>query len=135
MDPSRLVLEVTESAAMRDTEMTARILRELKLTGARIALDDFGVGHSSLAYLKHFPVDILKLDHNFVSGIGCESKQEHLIETMISLAHKIGAQVVAEGVEHQEQLTWLRQADCDFVQGYLLGRPAAPERVFGAVRA
>jgi diguanylate cyclase (GGDEF)-like protein/PAS domain S-box-containing protein len=130
MQPGRLVLEVTESAAMRDTEATARILGQLKQAGALIALDDFGVGHSSLAYLKHFPVDLLKLDHNFVSGIGQEKKHEHLIETMITFAHRIGAQVVAEGVERPDQLEWLRQADCDYVQGYLLGRPAPPEVVF-----
>ncbi len=129
--PGRLVLEVTESAAMRDTEITARILAQLKQAGALIALDDFGVGHSSLAYLKYFPVDLLKLDHNFVQGIGYERKHEHLIETMITLAHRIGAQVVAEGVEQAEQLDWLRNAECDFVQGYLLGRPQPPETIFG----
>lgn len=130
IEPGRLVLEVTESAAMRDVEITARILGQLKEAGALIALDDFGVGHSSLAYLKHFPVDVLKLDHNFISGIGNESKQEHLIETMITFAHRIGAQVVAEGVEEQGQLDWLREAGCDYVQGYLLGRPVPPDVVF-----
>lgn len=131
LDPGTLVLEVTESAAMRDIEITARILTQLKQTGVLIALDDFGVGHSSLAYLKHFPVDLLKLDHNFISGIGYEKKHEHLIETMITLAHRIGAQVVAEGVEQGEQLEWLRHAECDFVQGYLLGRPQPADVVFG----
>lgn len=130
VEPGRLVLEVTESAAMRDTDITARILGQLKDAGALIALDDFGVGHSSLAYLKHFPVDLLKLDHNFVHGIGFEKKHEHLMETMITLAHRIGAQVVAEGVEQDEQVEWLRSVECDYVQGYLLGRPAPPEVVF-----
>ncbi|MGQ0561534.1 MAG: putative bifunctional diguanylate cyclase/phosphodiesterase [Gemmatimonadota bacterium] len=130
MQPGQLVLEITESAAMRDIEITARILMQLKQAGALIALDDFGVGHSSLAYLKHFPVDLLKLDHNFVSGIGYERKHEHLIETMITLAHRIGAQVVAEGVEQAEQLEWLREAQCDYVQGYLLGRPQPADGVF-----
>lgn len=133
LEPGRLVLEVTESAAMRDTDITARILAQLKQTGALIALDDFGVGHSSLAYLKHFPVDLLKLDHNFVQGIGYEKKHEHLMETMITLAHRIGAQVVAEGVEEEKQFAWLRDASCDFVQGYLTGRPAPPELVFNKV--
>lgn len=132
VEPGRLVLEVTESAAMRDTEITARILAQLKDAGALIALDDFGVGHSSLAYLKHFPVDLLKLDHNFVQGIGYEKKHEHLMETMITLAHRIGAQVVAEGVEQEQQVEWLRMAECDYVQGYLLGRPAPPDMVFNA---
>ncbi|HUP89081.1 MAG TPA: EAL domain-containing protein [Longimicrobiales bacterium] len=130
LEEGRLVLEVTESAAMRDTEITARILSQLKNTGALIALDDFGVGHSSLAYLKHFPVDLLKLDHNFIQGIGYEKKHEHLMETMITLAHRIGALVVAEGVEEEEQLSWLKNAECDFVQGYLTGRPCPPDHVF-----
>lgn len=130
LEEGRLVLEVTESAAMRDTEITARILSQLKHTGALIALDDFGVGHSSLAYLKHFPVDLLKLDHNFIQGIGYEKKHEHLMETMITLAHRIGAQVVAEGVEEEGQLSWLKNAECDFVQGYLTGRPCPPDHVF-----
>lgn len=130
LQPGRIILEITESSAMRDTEMTARILSELREAGARIALDDFGVGHSSLAYLKHFPVDIVKLDHNFVHDIGCTGKQEALIETVITLAHKIGAQVVAEGVEVQSQLAWLKNAGCDFAQGYLVGRPQPPEAAF-----
>lgn len=130
LKPGRMIVEITESAAMRDTEITARILGELRDAGVLIALDDFGVGHSSLAYLKQFPVDILKLDHNFIHDIGCTAKQELLIETMITLAHKIGAQVVAEGVEVESQLNWLRNAGCDFVQGYLLGRPQPPEAAF-----
>ena len=130
LQPGRLIVEITESSAMRDTEMTARIMGELRDTGVLIALDDFGVGHSSLAYLKHFPVDILKLDHNFIHDIGNTAKQELLIETMITLAHRIGAQVVAEGVEVESQLNWLRNAGCDFVQGYLLGRPQPPEVAF-----
>ncbi len=128
--PGRIILEITESSAMRDTEMTARILSELREAGALIAIDDFGVGHSSLAYLKHFPVDILKLDHKFVHDIGNAGKQEALIETVITLAHKIGAQVVAEGVEAQSQLTWLKNAGCDFAQGYLVGRPKPADTAF-----
>ncbi len=130
LGPGRLILEITESAAMRDTEMTARILKELRAAGVLIALDDFGIGHSSLAYLKHFPVDILKLDRNFVEDIGRANKQELLIETMITLAHKIGAQVVAEGVEAASQLGWLKDAGCDFAQGYLVGRPQPAESAF-----
>ncbi|HET9441489.1 MAG TPA: EAL domain-containing protein [Longimicrobiales bacterium] len=130
LEPGRIILEITESTAMRDTDMTARILSELRAAGVMIALDDFGVGHSSLAYLKHFPVDVLKLDHNFVHDIGRVSKQEALIETMISLAHKIGARLIAERVETSEQLDWLRDAGCDYVQGYLVGRPQPPETAF-----
>jgi EAL domain-containing protein (putative c-di-GMP-specific phosphodiesterase class I) len=117
------VLEVTESAAMRDVEHTARVLRQLRSVGVLIALDDFGIGHSSLAHLKHFPVDILKLDRSFVKDLGTDSKIEQLVEVIISLAHRIGACIVAEGVESNAQLEWLRAAGCDYVQGYLIGHP------------
>jgi diguanylate cyclase (GGDEF)-like protein/PAS domain S-box-containing protein len=130
LKPGRIVVEITESAAMRDTEITARIMGELRDAGVLIALDDFGVGHSSLAYLKHFPVDILKLDHNFIHDIGQTAKQELLIDTMINLAHRIGAEVIAEGVEVETQLNWLRNAGCDYVQGYLLGRPQPADAAF-----
>ena len=123
IEPGRIVLEVTESAAMRDVEVTARILRQLKDAGVLIALDDFGMGHSSLAHLKYFPVDILKLDQSFVQDIGVDPKFEQLIEVIITLAHRIGARIVAEGVEDESQLNWLRSAGCDYVQGYLIGRP------------
>jgi diguanylate cyclase (GGDEF)-like protein len=129
LPPQHLVIEVTESAAMRDPAATAQVLRSLKDIGVVIAVDDFGIGHSSLAYLKHFPVDLLKLDSSFIEDIGHGSKDEQLLEIMIGLAHRIGACVVAEGVERQEQLDWLINAGCDYIQGYLVGRPAPPETI------
>jgi diguanylate cyclase (GGDEF)-like protein/PAS domain S-box-containing protein len=132
LDGRRFVIEITESAAMRDPAQTARVLDGLRELGVMIALDDFGVGHSSLAYLKLFPVDLLKLDRCFINGIGTEAREEQLIETMISLAHRIGAKVIAEGVEEPEQMAWLKRAGCDYVQGYLIGRPAPPESSPGA---
>ncbi|HSJ30186.1 MAG TPA: EAL domain-containing protein [Longimicrobiales bacterium] len=131
LEPSRLVIEVTESAAMRDPTRTAGVLEALHRLGVMIALDDFGVGHSSLAYLKLFPVDLLKLDRCFIQGVGSDPREEQLIEIMISLAHRIGAKVVAEGVEEQGQMDWLRRAGCDYVQGFLIGRPAPPEAMPG----
>jgi diguanylate cyclase (GGDEF)-like protein/PAS domain S-box-containing protein len=125
----RLVVEITESTAMRDPGLTARVLQALRDIGVLIAVDDFGVGHSSLSYLKLFPVDLLKLDASFVRDIGDSGRDEHLVEMMISLAHRIGAKVVAEGVEEEHQMEWLRAAGCDFIQGYLVGRPAPPEDV------
>lgn len=132
--PARhLVLEITESTAMRDPAGTARVLHALKRVGVSIAVDDFGIGHSSLAYLKHFPVDLLKLDCSFIQEIGRDRRDEDLLEVMISLAHRIGARVVAEGVERGEQWEWLKAAGCDYIQGFLLGRPGpaqghAPQR-------
>ena len=127
--PERLVVEITESAAMRDPAATAAVLRALKEVGVIIAVDDFGIGHSSLAYLKHFPVDLLKLDASFIKDIGRGTKDEELLEVMIGLAHRIGARVVAEGVEEQAQMDWLTAAGCDFIQGYLVGRPTPPESI------
>ena len=127
LGPGRLVMEITESTAMRDPAVTARVLEALRRNGVLIAVDDFGVGHSSLAYLRLFPVDLLKLDASFVRDIGKGGREEHLVEIMISLAHRIGARVVAEGVEEQHQRDWLEQAGCDFIQGYLVGRPAPPQ--------
>jgi diguanylate cyclase (GGDEF)-like protein/PAS domain S-box-containing protein len=129
LEGGRFVIEITESAAMRDPAQTARVLEALRAIGVRIALDDFGVGHSSLAYLKLFPVDLLKLDRCFIKGIGRDRREEQLIEIMISLAHRIGARVIAEGVEEMAQMEWLKRAGCDYVQGYLVGRPAPPESV------
>ena len=129
LDAARLVVEITESTAMKDPVATAQVLRALKEVGVVIAVDDFGIGHSSLAYLKHFPVDLLKLDSSFIEDIGGDAKNEQLLEIMIGLAHRIGARVVAEGVERPEQLAWLQKSGCDFIQGYLIGRPAAPETI------
>jgi PAS domain S-box-containing protein/diguanylate cyclase (GGDEF)-like protein len=127
VEPGRLVLEITEIAATRDIDVTARILRELRESGVLIALDGFGLGNTSIAHLKHFPVDILKLDPSFVHDIGQDPKFEQLIEVIITLAHRLGARIVAEGVEEQSQLDWLRKAGCDYVQGYFIGRPEAAE--------
>lgn len=131
LQPGRLVVEITESTAMRDPVLTGRVLRELSEIGVRVALDDFGVGHSSLSYLRQFPVDLLKLDASFIDGIGRGDREEHLIEMMVSLAHRFGARVVAEGVEEVQQMEWLRTVGCDYVQGYLVGRPAPPEALTG----
>ncbi len=129
VDPERLVLEVTESAAVRDPDATIELLTGLKDAGVKIAIDDFGVGYSSLSYLKSFPVDILKLDQSFVRDIGRDEKDEHLIEAIVGLAHRIGAQIVAEGVEQPAQMEWLRSVGCDLVQGYLLGRPGPAHQI------
>jgi diguanylate cyclase (GGDEF)-like protein/PAS domain S-box-containing protein len=126
---SRFVVEVTESAAMRDPAQTARVLEALRDLGVQIALDDFGVGHSSLAYLRLFPIDLLKLGRSCIAGIGGDVREEQLIEIMISLAHRIGAKVVAKGVERADQMSWLKRAGCDYVQGHLVGRPVPPEAV------
>ncbi|MEX1182919.1 MAG: EAL domain-containing protein [Gemmatimonadota bacterium] len=120
----RIAIEISEATAMRDPLATARVLDTLRDLGVLIAIDNFGVGHASLAYLKLFPVDLLKLDGGTVRGIDRGGREQQLIEIMISLAHRIGAKVVAEGVEADSQMEWLKAAGCDYIQGHLIGWPA-----------
>jgi EAL domain-containing protein (putative c-di-GMP-specific phosphodiesterase class I) len=123
--PACFAVEVTENAAMRDVEATARMLGQLRDAGVLIALDNFGAGQSGLAHLKYFPVDLLKLDASFIQDIGYNAKFEHVTEMIIGLAHQMGARVVADGVEENDQMAWLRHAGCDYAQGDLIG-PCGP---------
>jgi EAL domain-containing protein (putative c-di-GMP-specific phosphodiesterase class I) len=125
--PGSLVLELPEGAVVKDAAAAADFMWELKNTGAAIALDDFGVGAASFAQLKRLPIDILKLSHEFVRGIGGDDGDEHLVEATISIAHGIRAKVLAKGVEQDNQVEWLRDAGCDFIQGYLMGAPMSAE--------
>ncbi|HEY4318745.1 MAG TPA: bifunctional diguanylate cyclase/phosphodiesterase [Herbaspirillum sp.] len=122
--PSLLQLEITESALMRDVDGTTRQLRKFSEMGLRIAVDDFGTGYSSLLYLKHFPLDALKIDKNFVQGIGVNHGDTEITRTVIQLAHSLGLKVIAEGVENITQLAFLEAHGCDQVQGFYFSRPA-----------
>jgi diguanylate cyclase (GGDEF)-like protein/PAS domain S-box-containing protein len=124
--PNRLELEITESTAMDDVETTARVLDALRGIGVRIAIDDFGTGHSSLSYLKNFPINTLKIDRSFVKDIPGDGNDSAITSAAIALAHSLGLEVVAEGVETEEQLSFLRDRACDNYQGYLLSKPVAP---------
>ncbi|WP_119316429.1 EAL domain-containing protein, partial [Calidithermus terrae] len=119
----RLWLEITETALMLEREKAIHNLQALRNLGARIALDDFGMGYSSLAYLKHLPVDMLKLDKQFVAGIG-NARDEAILHSVIALGHGLGLEVLAEGVETPRQLAWLQSAGCDLAQGYYIGMPS-----------
>lgn len=123
VDPRGLELEITESLLMQDTRRTNATLRQLKDLGVRIAIDDFGTGYSSLAYLRRFSVDVLKIDRSFVSDLGADDEASSIIGAVISLGHRLGLEVVAEGVETRTQLEWLTHEGCDVVQGFLTGRP------------
>jgi diguanylate cyclase (GGDEF)-like protein len=127
-----LMLEITETALMRDPDLTATRLRELKRLGVRVAIDDFGTGYSSLAYLRQFPVDTLKIDRAFVSGIARSPQARALIRTVIALAGSLGIDTVAEGIENERQRHSLMREGCRAGQGYLFGQPmdAAAMRVF-----
>jgi diguanylate cyclase (GGDEF)-like protein len=119
----QLILEITEDTLETDLQAATRVLEALKQRGVRIALDDFGTGQSSLSHLRRFPFDYIKIDQTFVNGIGRVPNDEKLIQAIVRLSHALGMQVVAEGVETQEQRAFLAAEDCDYVQGYLLGHP------------
>ena len=116
-------LELTESALMENPDDIARQLKALRREGISIAIDDFGTGYSSLSYLKKFPIDILKIDQSFVGDIGKDSNDEVIINAIIQMAHTLGLEVIAEGVETHEQLDFLTAHQCDYIQGYLFGKP------------
>ena len=129
LDPSGLYLEITESVLMDDAEAARVTLDALRGLGVRLAVDDFGTGYSSLAYLRRFPVNVLKIDRSFVAGIGTDVDDETVVQLVVDLAHSLKLDVVAEGVETKEQLETLRSLGCDMVQGYLLARPLPPDEV------
>jgi EAL domain-containing protein (putative c-di-GMP-specific phosphodiesterase class I) len=120
---SRIYLELTEGSLVDNRPQTGRTLRQLHDAGIGLALDDFGTGFSSLAYLKRFPIDVLKIDRTFTDGLGLDENDTAIVKATIALAHSLGIRVVAEGVETESQLTLLHELGCDTVQGYLLGRP------------
>ena len=129
LPPSCLDLEITESHAMQNAEATILTLRELKGLGVRISIDDFGIGYSSLSYLKRLPIDTLKIDRSFVRDISTDPDDAAIATAVIALAHTLKLRVVAEGVETAEQLAFLRERHCDRMQGFLFGRRHARRRV------
>jgi diguanylate cyclase (GGDEF)-like protein/PAS domain S-box-containing protein len=123
IDPLNLELEITESIIMDDVEAAISIMEAIKNKGIHLSIDDFGTGYSSLAYLKRFPIDVLKVDRSFISDIPEDKTDMAITSAVISMAHKLGMKVVAEGIETQEQLDFLKENNCDDGQGYLLSRP------------
>ncbi|MES2601197.1 MAG: EAL domain-containing protein [Pseudomonadota bacterium] len=125
--PGRLELEITEGVLIEDFDRGLSLLRRLKALGVRIAMDDFGSGYSSLTYLQAFPFDKIKIDRTFVMNLGRNTQSAAIIRAMIGLGHGLNISIVAEGVETQEQLSFLADEACDQVQGYFLGKPAPIE--------
>ncbi len=123
IDPERVVFEITETSAISNFEMTKRMVTSLRSLGCRFALDDFGAGFNSYSYLKHFPVDILKIDGGFITDLDNDPVDQLLVKSMIDIAHSLGKKTVAEFVERESTLELLRGYGVDFVQGYLVGKP------------
>jgi len=138
LPPQALTIEITETTLMRDVERTVLRLEHIKHLGVRIAIDDFGTGYSSLAHLQQFPVDALKIDRSFISGLRHNKEGETLIRTLVQLGKALSIETFAEGIEQERELTLLQDEDCDNGQGYLFARPldpAAIEEFFSAAGA
>jgi len=121
--PEDLCLEMTESVLMDDVDYFGRTLAGLKALGVRLAIDDFGTGYSSLSYLKRFPVDAVKVDRSFVDGLGTDPHDSALVAAIVAMARALGLEVIAEGVETEDQLGILKRLRCRRAQGYYLARP------------
>jgi len=134
IDASWLELEITESTLMHDIDHVIAIMDHISALGVALSLDDFGTGYSSLSYLKRFPIDTLKIDRSFTTGIPLDVSDCAIASTIISMGRKLGHRVIAEGVETLEQLDFLRQAGCDEVQGYLYGKPLPAHEFETALR-
>jgi EAL domain-containing protein (putative c-di-GMP-specific phosphodiesterase class I) len=123
LPPRLLELEITESGAMLSPELSIRTLYDLKKLGIRISLDDFGTGHSSLAYLKRFPIDTLKIDQSFIHDITRDPDTAAIVTAIIAMGHSLRLKVIAEGVEFTDQAVFLKRHNCDQMQGYLINVP------------
>jgi EAL domain-containing protein (putative c-di-GMP-specific phosphodiesterase class I) len=134
LPPGQLRLEVTESVAMQNLDVSFEALGKFKRLGVGITMDDFGTGYSSLSYLKTLPLDTLKIDRSFIRDVAGDTNDASIVRASIVLAHELRLKVVAEGVETPEQLRFLRQHQCDEVQGFLFS-PALPAEKFEAMLA
>jgi diguanylate cyclase (GGDEF)-like protein/PAS domain S-box-containing protein len=134
LDPNRLVLEITETMLMHDRDTAASTLWALKDLGVRIAIDDFGTGYSSLAYLRRFPIDMLKVAREFVDGLGRDANDDAITRAIVDLAGTLGLLTIAEGIETTQQQEHVAALGCDLAQGYLFSRPVDADMVMSLVR-
>lgn len=127
MSPSCVAVEITEGALLHASDNVSHTLLEYRDAGIQVAIDDFGTGYSSMAYLQKFDIDYLKIDQSFTRDMTTNPGNRTIVESMVAMAHKLGLRVIAEGIETEDQVTLLRELDCDFAQGYLFSRPLPPE--------
>jgi EAL domain-containing protein (putative c-di-GMP-specific phosphodiesterase class I) len=132
---NRIELEVTESMVMQNAEQTTNVLNELREIGVSLAIDDFGTGYSSLVYLKRLPIDTLKIDKEFIGDLTRDPDDEAITATVITMGHSLGLNVIAEGVESEQQLSYLREQGCDEIQGFWLSPPLDPHRCLAFIRS
>lgn len=134
LDPIWLELEITESLIMRNADQTVNVLQRFSDLGLNISIDDFGTGYSSLSYLKCFPVDSLKVDRSFIRGTPQDADDSAITRAIIAMSHSLGLKVIAEGVETEEQLEFLRALECDQVQGYIFSEPLTADEFADLLR-
>jgi len=135
LDPRCLDLEVTESAVIRDAEEVSRVLAQLRELGLTVSVDDFGTGYSALSYVKHLPLDRLKIDRSFVEGLKPSNADAAIIAAIVTLGRNLRLEIAAEGVETEAQMRELAALGCDIVQGYHIGRPMAPGALAALIEA
>ncbi len=128
MPCEQLELEITENLLLQDSDKPLTILKTLHDHGIRLALDDFGTGYSSLSYLRRFPLQVLKIDRSFVNDLQENESNRGLVEAIIAMAHSLKLEIVAEGVEDEEQLDFLRRRDVNIIQGYFFSPPVPAEK-------
>ena len=126
-DPRSLKLEITESVVMENAEEATARIGQLRDLGVELYLDDFGTGYSSLSYLHRFPVDTLKIDRSFINWMGVRDENSEIVRTIVELAHNLRMKVIAEGVETEEQVSYLKALQCEYGQGYYFSRPLDAE--------
>ena len=133
ISPEQVVIEITESVMMTETKRSLHILTQLSEMGLKLSLDDFGTGYSSLAYLRQFPIDVIKIDKSFVHGLQVNDSDAAICEAIITIAKQLGLKVVAEGVENESQFDYMRQKGCHVIQGYYFGKPAPLDTLLSKV--
>ena len=132
--PECFEIEITESIMIDSVDKAVQVISEVEAMGIKIAIDDFGTGYSSLSYLNKFPADLLKIDKSFIDKMNSRDSSKQYVAAIIAIGHIMGFNVISEGVEEDEQLKTLREIGCDYVQGFIWGRPLPVEKVVELVR-